>query len=76
MASGIASLLMLLTGIRLWQGLYQFSGGGVIVKLVCWLGLSALTGIAYRRRGIAGMLGAITIALATVALYMVYFRPF
>lgn len=76
MASGIASLLALLTGIRLWQGLYQFSGGWVIVKLVCWLGLSALTGIAYRRRGVSGLLGVLTVALAAVSLYMVYFRPF
>lgn len=76
MWSGIASVLALLTGIRMWQALYNFSGGWVIVKLVCWLGLSALTGIAFRRRGAAGALGVITVALAGVALYMVYFRPF
>lgn len=76
MWSGIASLLSLLSGIRMWQGLYQFSGGWVIVKLVCWLGLSALTGVAYKRRGVAGLLGVITVALATVSLFMVYFRPF
>jgi hypothetical protein len=76
MWGGIASLLSLLTGVRMWQALYHFSGGWVIVKIVCWLGLSALTGIAYRRRGIGGLLGVITIALAAVALYMVYFKPF
>lgn len=76
MWSGIASVLALLTGVRMWQALYHFSGGWVIVKLVCWIGLSALTGIAYKRRGAAGLLGVITVALAAVALYMVYFRPF
>ncbi|MFT3781772.1 MAG: hypothetical protein QM790_07105 [Nibricoccus sp.] len=76
MWSGIASLLALLTGIRMWQGLYHFSGKWVLVKLVCWLGLSALTGIAYKRKGAAKALALVGVALSVVALYMVYYKPF
>lgn len=76
MWSGIASVLALLSGIRMWQGIYQFSGKWVMVKLVCWLGLAALTGLAFRRRSISGLLGAIALSLTAVALYMVYYRPF
>lgn len=73
---GVASLLVLVTGIRLWQGVYQFAGYWPVAKIVCWLGLSALVGIAFRRRGAAGLLRVLTLALAAVALYLVYFRPF
>jgi hypothetical protein len=55
MWSGILTLLVLLTGIRLWQGIYSWSGGWAIVKLVCWLGLSAFGGLAYRRREKVGL---------------------
>src|SRR5579859_491042 len=41
MWSGIASLLVLLTGLRMWQQLYHFHAGWwLMVKFVCWLGLS------------------------------------
>lgn len=77
MITGIATLLVVLTGIRMWQGLYSFEMlGWIWVKIVCWLGLSALTGIAYRRREKAGMLIGVTLALATVAVAMVYLKPF
>ena len=77
MITGIASLLALLTGIRMWQGMFAFSMmGWVIVKLVCWLGLSALTGVAYRKRDQANTLMVVVLALAVVALVMVYHRPF
>jgi hypothetical protein len=76
MWSGIASLLVLLTGLRMWQALYGFHGAWVVVKLVCWLGLSAISGIAYRRRGATGLLVLVTLALLATALAMVYVRPF
>jgi hypothetical protein len=75
MWSGIASLLVLATGIRLWQVLH-IQGGWIWVKLICWLGLSAISGIAYRRRGATGLLMLITLALLATALAMVYVRPF
>jgi hypothetical protein len=45
------------------------------VKLACWLALSALAGLGYRRRGAAGALAPIAIALVFVAVLMVYTRP-
>jgi len=46
------------------------------MKIVCWLGLSALTGIGYRRRGAAGALALIAIVLIFIAVVMVYLKPF
>lgn len=77
MITGIATLLVLLTGIRMWQGLFSFQLlGWVIVKLVCWLGLSALTGMAYRKRDKANVLMTVALVLVVVAVTMVYLKPF
>ncbi len=75
--TGSAALVMLLTGLRMWQTLYGFAPAGwLVVKFVCWLGLSALAGIAYRRRAQAGLLAWIALGLVVVALAMVYLKPF
>ena len=50
--------------------------GWLIVKIVCWLGLSALAGIGYRRRGAAGSLAVVALVLAFIAVLMVYTKPF
>ncbi len=76
MWAGIASLMAVLTGVRMWQALYGFAGGWAIVKLVCWLGLSAFTGLAYRKRERASLWIILSIVLAFVALVMAYVRPF
>ncbi|HWL14224.1 MAG TPA: hypothetical protein VNR00_01385 [Opitutus sp.] len=76
MWSGVASVVALLTGIRMWQALYEFSGGWAIVKLVCWLGLSAFVGLAYKRRAKAGLWITLTLLLSAIAVVMVYTRPF
>jgi hypothetical protein len=76
MANGIASLLVLLTGIRMWQGLYHFQGVWVIVKLVCWLVLSGLGGAAYRRREKTPLWITLSLAAVLIALVMVYTQPF
>ncbi len=75
--AGGASLVMLLTGVRLWQMVFGFAPAGwLIVKIVCWLGLSALAGIAYRRRELAGVLTWVAMILAVTAVAMVYVKPF
>ena len=73
MITGIATLLVLVSGFGLLAKLHanQFSGW-VIVKLVCWLGLSALAGIVYRRPQLRGILAAVALSLILVALFMVY----
>ncbi|HTJ77535.1 MAG TPA: hypothetical protein VL357_00930 [Rariglobus sp.] len=76
MWSGIASLLLLLTGIRMWQGLFNFSGGWAVVKIVCWLGLSAFAGLAYKRRAKSGLWITLVLVLSLLALIMVYLKPF
>jgi len=75
--TGTASLVLLVTGLRLWQTLYGFAPAGwVFVKMACWLGLAALAGIAYRKRERAGALVWIALILAVTAVTMVYWRPF
>lgn len=76
MWSGIAAVLLLLTGIRMWQAQYGFAGGWALVKLACWLGLAAFTGLAYRRREKASLWIVLTLVLSAVALVMVYIQPF
>ncbi len=76
MVTGIASLLMLISGVGLLHKMHYGFPVWAIVKVVCWLGLSALAGIGYRRRGIACTLKLIAFALAVVAVVMVYVKPF
>ncbi len=74
--TGIASLLMLVSGVGLMHKMALAWQGWVIVKIVCWLAISAFAGVAYRRPGARGVLSAVTILLAGVAVYMVYNKPF
>ena len=74
MITGIASLLMVISGFGLLSKLHanQFHTW-VIVKLVVWLALSALAGIGYRKREQAGLFMGIIAGLILVALFMVYY---
>ncbi|HEX2851759.1 MAG TPA: hypothetical protein VHO24_00875 [Opitutaceae bacterium] len=74
--SGVVSLLVVLTGIRMWQGMYQFQGVWPVVKIVCWLALSAFAGLAYKRREKAGLWIMLALLAAAISLVMVYLRPF
>jgi hypothetical protein len=77
MITGVASLLVVLTGVRMWQGVFGFHAfGWILVKIVCWLGLSALTGMAYRKRDKANLFMIVALVLAFIALAMVYVKPF
>jgi hypothetical protein len=76
MITGIASLLALVGGFGLQAKLGYGFPGWLIVKLVCWLGLSALAGFGYRRRGAAGTLALVAIVLLIIAVVMVYLKPF
>ncbi|MDO8545567.1 MAG: hypothetical protein Q7S40_34420 [Opitutaceae bacterium] len=72
MITGIASLLAAVGGFGLQAKMNYGFPVWMIVKIVCWLGLSALAGMAYRKRDKAGLLMTITIVLLLVALVMVY----
>ena len=74
--TGSAATVMLLTGLRMWQEFYGFAPAGwLMVKLVCWLGLAALGGIAFRKRDKADLLAWLAIVFAVTAVAMVYLRP-
>lgn len=73
MITGILSLVMLVAGFGLHAKLYAGSFPiWLIVKILCWLGLSALAGISFRRPESVGTLRWIAIVLVTVALAMIY----
>ncbi len=77
MITGIATVLMLVSGFGLLSKLHgNHFYGWVIVKMVCWLGFSALAGLAYRKAHLRGLLSFIGLVLLLVALVMVYLRPF
>jgi hypothetical protein len=76
MITGTASILVLVSGFGMDQRLHIGFPGWLIVKLVCWLGLSAIAGIAYRKRASADLFMIIAFALAITAVAMVYVRPF
>lgn len=77
MITGIASLLVLISGFGLMAKVYQNQfQTWMIVKLVCWLGVSAFAGLGYRRRGAAGVFAVVVIALAAIAVATVYTKPF
>jgi len=76
MITGIASLIMLVSGFGLLSKLHLGFPGWVIVKLVCWLGLSAVGGMAFKRREQAGAIMTVVLALAITAVVMVYLKPF
>ena len=75
--AGLGSLLVLLTGFRMWQAQFNFViAGWILVKIVCWLGVSALGGLGYRRRDKAGLLAFLALLLAIAAVAMAYVKPF
>jgi hypothetical protein len=74
--TGFASLLALIAGFGLQAKLSVGWPGWLIVKILCWVGLSALAGFGYRRRGAAGTLAVVALVLAAIAVIMVYTKPF
>ena len=76
MITGIAALLVLVTGFSMLHKLQLGFPGWVVVKLVCLLGLASIAGIAYRRRAMADLFMIVALVLAITAVAMVYVRPF
>jgi hypothetical protein len=77
MWGGIASLVVLLSGLRMWHAQFNMAfAGWIAVKLVTWLIISALAGIGFRRRQHVGLLMLLTLAAAALAVAMVFFKPF
>jgi hypothetical protein len=77
MITGIASLLILVSGVGIMHKVgYTFGMKWIWVKIAVWLVLSAMAGLAYRKREIAGPLRLAVIVLAGVSVYMAIYKPF
>ncbi|MHC4263395.1 MAG: hypothetical protein ACYSWX_12795 [Planctomycetota bacterium] len=75
MIGGVLSLLMLTGGFGLLARLQYGWPVWALVKVGCWLWLSAAAGIAFRRPMLAKPLSAITIVVMGLAVYLVYVKP-
>src|SRR5690554_6530462 len=69
---GIASLVVLVSGFRMLGGSFP---GWVIIKLLAWLGISAFSGLAYRRPKLRTPLLLVTVVLVVLAIWAVMFKP-
>lgn len=76
MITGVASLVMVVAGFGLQAKLHLGFPGWLIAKIVCWLALSAMAGIAFRRPGLASIFSLVATALVAAAVFCVYMRPF
>lgn len=73
--TGILSLLALVAGFGLMAKFgYSYSAGWVIVKIIAWLFVTALAGMAFKKSK-SFTVTALTVAVG-IAVYAVYFRPF
>ncbi|TVR49557.1 MAG: hypothetical protein EA425_11930 [Puniceicoccaceae bacterium] len=75
--TGILSLVMLVSAFGLISVIYgnNFTGW-MIVKIVLWVILSALAGLAFRLPGRGKLLGWTATAVLILAVLMVYLKPF
>lgn len=76
MLTGILSLVMLVGGFGLVARVYDNQWESwVFVKIACWLGLSAIAGIAYRKPDKGRGLMLITTTFVLLAVGTVYLKP-
>jgi hypothetical protein len=74
--TGILGLVILVSAFGMISVIYEnHFTGWMIVKIGCWLGLTALGGIVYRRPEKAPAFLGLATLLVLVAVFMVYFRP-
>ena len=76
MMSGVLSLLVFLTGFGTMGMMGLGVPGWAIVKVVCWLVLSGLTGMAFRMTGQIRMLATVAVVAIVIAVAMVTYKPF
>lgn len=72
--TGIFAVLMLIGGFGLLATMKVGFPWWIIVKLVCWLGLASISGMAYRKPQRIPLLTVVAIALILTAIITVYFR--
>ena len=77
MISGILSLVMLVGGFGLVARMYENTWHSfILIKLVCWIGLSAMAGLAFRKPQSVRTLAYMSRLLVLIAVWAVYFKPF
>ena len=76
MHSGVLSLLVFLSGFGVMGAMGLGFPGWALVKVVCWLVLSALTGMAFRMTDRIPMLQTLAAVAIVTAVVMVTYRPF
>lgn len=74
MATGVFATLVLIGGFGLVATMKLGFPWWIIVKLVCWLGLASISGMAYRKPQRIPLLTVVAIALILTAIIAVYFR--
>jgi hypothetical protein len=74
MYAGILALLMLVAGFGLAAklGLNIGKESWIHVKILCWVTLSAMAGLAFRMPSLGRVLSLITVIAVALAIYMVY----
>lgn len=73
--TGVLSLVALVGGSGMMAVMnYSWGTPWIIVKIVCWLALSAMAGMAYRKS--KSIVVAATVLASGIGVFMVYFRPF
>jgi uncharacterized membrane protein SirB2 len=76
MITGIASLLLIVSGFGLVAKLYgNHIQAWMVVKIVCWLIFSALAGVAYRKPQLRRTLSVIGFSVLLIALVMAFAKP-
>jgi hypothetical protein len=76
MLSGVLSLVALVAGFGTAAKLGYGMPVWMIIKLVCWLGISALAGAAFRSPGKAKSYALVAGLLVLAAVASVYLKPF
>lgn len=76
MISGIASLIVFVSGFGLVAKAQTGFPLWLIVKIICWLLLSALAGFAYRKKEMTKILKISFLFIISLAVIMVSLKPF
>ncbi|MEE2636967.1 MAG: hypothetical protein VYE68_07010 [Acidobacteriota bacterium] len=76
MVSGVLSLLVFISGFGVMGMMGLGFPGWAMAKVVCWLALSGLTGMAFRMTAHIPMLRVAAVAVIVLAVVMVTYKPF
>lgn len=74
MMTGIFSLLMLIGGFGMLSVLKLGFPVWILVKVICWLGLSGMAGMAYRKPDLMGTWKFMSLAFLLIAIATVYLK--